>query len=164
MCLCELRTGIFAGEEELKKVAALCLKYDKPLTVHPRAESKVSMAYTQLLGRSHLLRAMDEMARVAGRTKLKLQCSHLIFVGRNTFADKDEAVAIINRMRAAGVQAQFDIYNEKKGVSVITVILPAWYQGMSEAERAGLLQGSRVFFQQLRRTMAQCFGDLPKSK
>ncbi|MCI5566200.1 MAG: amidohydrolase family protein [Clostridiales bacterium] len=136
--------GIFAGEEELKKVAALCLKYDKPLTVHPRAESKVSMAYPQLLGRSHLLRAMDEMARVAGRTKLKLQCSHLIFVGRNTFADKDEAVAIINRMRAAGVQAQFDIYNEKKGVSVITVILPAWYQGMSEAERARPLTRLRL--------------------
>ena len=38
------------------------------------------------------------------------------------------------------------------------------FAAMSEAERAGLLQGSRVFFQQLRRTMAQCFGDLPKSK
>lgn len=127
--------GMFADEEELKKVAALCVRYDKPLTVHPRAESKVSMSYPELLGRSHLLRAMDELARCAKGTNLKLQCSHLIFVGRSSFADKDEAIAIINKMRAEGVRAQFDIYNEKKGVSVITVILPAWYQGMTEQER-----------------------------
>ena len=52
-------------EEELKKVAALCVKYDRSLTVHPRAESKVSMAYPQLLGRSHLLRALDELEQRA---------------------------------------------------------------------------------------------------
>ena len=45
-------------------------------------------------------------------------------------------MAIIRRMRREGVQVQFDIYHETKGVSVITVILPAWYQGMSEEERA----------------------------
>ena len=37
--------------------------------------------------------------------------------------------------RAAGVDAMFDIYNECLGVSVITVILPGWYQGMSLEER-----------------------------
>ena len=63
--------GVFAGEEELKKIAALCVRYDKPLTVHPRAESKVSMAYPQLLGRSHLLRALDELARCAENTNLE---------------------------------------------------------------------------------------------
>ena len=44
-------------------------------------------------------------------------------------------MAIIQRMRREGIQVQFDIYHETKGVSVITVILPAWYQGMSEEER-----------------------------
>ena len=127
--------GMFADEAELRKVAALCIKYNKPLTVHPRAESRISTSYPQLLGRSHLLRAMDELARVAQGTPLKLQFSHLIFVGRGSFGDKDEALKIIDRLRRAGVQAQFDIYNEKKGVSVITVILPAWYQGMTEREQ-----------------------------
>ena len=127
--------GLYADEEELKKVAALCVKYDRPLTVHPRAESKVSMAYPQLLGRSHLLRALDELEHIAKGTNLKLQYSHFIFVGRNTFSDRPKAMAIIQRMRREGVQVQFDIYHETKGVSVITVILPAWYQGMSEEER-----------------------------
>jgi len=127
--------GVFAEVEELKKVAALCVKYNKPLTVHPRAESKVSMAYPQLFGRSHLLRAFDELVEIAKGTKLKLQYSHAIFVGRKTLGDDAELLKMIYKLREEGVDVQFDIYNETKGVSVITVILPAWYQGMSEEER-----------------------------
>ncbi len=127
--------GVFADTEELRKVAELCVKYDKPLTVHPRAESKVSMAYPELFGRSHLLRALDELVEISKGTDLKLQYSHAIFVGRQTIGDKAEALKIINKMREDGVRVMFDIYNELKGVSVITVILPGWYRGMSEAER-----------------------------
>ena len=39
--------GLFAQKEELKKVAALCAKYDRPLTVHPCANSAVSMSYNE---------------------------------------------------------------------------------------------------------------------
>ncbi|NLL63417.1 MAG: amidohydrolase family protein [Ruminococcaceae bacterium] len=127
--------GIYADVEELKKVAALCVKHNKPLTVHPRAESKVSMAYPELFGRSHLLRAVDELVEVAKGTPLKLHISHAIFVGRKTFKDQPEFIKIINQLRSEGVDAMFDIYNETVGVSVITVVLPAWYQGMSLEER-----------------------------
>lgn len=127
--------GLYADIDELKKVAALCVKYDKPLTVHPRANSAVSMSYPELLGRSHILRAIDELVEIAEGTNLKLQYSHAIFVGRRSLRDKPEFLKIMNKLRASGVRAMFDIYNELKGVSVITVILPAWYQGMSEAER-----------------------------
>ena len=127
--------GLYADVEELKKVAALCVKYDKPLTVHPRANSAVSMSYPELLGRSHILRAIDELVEIAEGTNLKLQYSHAIFVGRRSLRDKPEFLKIMNKLRADGVRAMFDIYNELKGVSVITVILPAWYQGMSEKER-----------------------------
>ena len=127
--------GLYADVEELKKVAALCVKYNRPLTVHPRAESKVSMAYPQLFGRSHLLRAFDELAEIAGGSKLKLHYSHAIFVGRSSLKDKDELLRMMDQLRAQGVDLMFDIYNECLGVSVITVILPGWYQGMSQAER-----------------------------
>ncbi|MBR4502812.1 MAG: amidohydrolase family protein [Clostridia bacterium] len=129
------KPGLFADVEELKKVAALCVKYNKPLTVHPRAESRVSMAYPQLLGRSHLLRAVDELVEISKGTNLKLHYSHAIFVGRKTLKDKDELLKIFESLRADGVDVMFDIYNECLGVSVITVILPPWYQGMSEKER-----------------------------
>ena len=127
--------GLYADVEELKKVAALCVKYNKPITVHPRAESKVSMAYPQLLGRSHLLRAFDELVEIAKGTNLKLQYSHAIFVGRNSFGAKEELLRMMDQLRAEGVDVMFDIYNECLGVSVITVILPAWYQGMTPEER-----------------------------
>lgn len=127
--------GLYAQKEELKKVAQLCLKYDRPLTVHPRANSAVSMSYPELLGRSHLLRAVDEFVEIVGETTLKLHYSHAIFVGRRSFKDKDEFVRIIRSLREKGADVMFDIYNELLGVSVITVILPAWYQAMTAAER-----------------------------
>ncbi len=127
--------GLYADKDELRKVVELCVKYDKPLTVHPRANSAVSMAYPQLLGRSHILRAVDELVEISKGTNLKLQYSHAIFVGRRSLKDQPEFLSLIDQMRKEGVRAQFDIYNELKGVSVITVILPAWYQGMDEKER-----------------------------
>lgn len=127
--------GLYAKGEELKKVADLCLKYNKPLTVHPRANSAVSMAYANIFGRSHLLRAVDELVELSRGTNLKLQYSHAIFVGKRSFKDKDEFVKIINTLRNNGVDAMFDIYNGCEGTSVITVILPSWYQGMSVKDR-----------------------------
>ena len=129
------KPGLYADVEELKKVAALCVKYGKPLTVHPRAESKVSMAYPQLFGRSHLLRAFDELVEISRGTNLKLQYSHAIFVGRNSFGTKEELLRMMDKMRAEGVDVMFDIYNECLGVSVITVILPAWYQSMTTEQK-----------------------------
>lgn len=127
--------GLYADTDELKKIALLCEKYDRPLTVHPRASSAVSMSYPELLGRSHLLRALDELADVVSGTKTKLHYSHAIFVGRRSFKDKDEFLAIVDKLRKQGVDMMFDIYNETLGVSVITVILPAWYQAMTPEER-----------------------------
>ena len=124
--------GIYAGIDELKDVARLCEKYDRPMTVHPRACSAVSMTYP-LLGRPHLLRAMDELVEIASGTKMKLHYSHAIFVGRRTFQCKDELMSMIHDLKEKGVKVGFDIYSELLGVSVITVVLPAWYQSLSPA-------------------------------
>ena len=126
--------GIYAGIDELKEVARLCEKYDRPMTVHPRACSAVSMTYP-LLGRPHLLRALDELVEIADGTQMKLHYSHAIFVGRRSFRCKDELVSILNNLQKKGVDIGFDIYSELLGVSVITVVLPAWYQSLSRKEK-----------------------------
>jgi N-acyl-D-amino-acid deacylase len=136
--------GLYADTRELKEVAKLCVKYDRPLTVHPRASSAVSMAYKELWGRSHLLRALDELVEVAAGTPLKLQYSHAIFVGRKTLKDKDEFLTIMHRLRQQGVDAMFDIYHEIMGVSVITVILPVWYQALSPQEKKSWLNRAKL--------------------
>ena len=126
--------GIYAGIDELKGVARLCEKYDRPMTVHPRACSAVSMTYP-LLGRPHLLRALDELVEIAKGTGMKLHYSHAIFVGRRSFRCKDEFMSILHDLRDKGVDIGFDIYSELLGVSVITVVLPAWYQALSPAQK-----------------------------
>ena len=126
--------GIYAGTDELKEVARLCEQYDRPMTVHPRACSAVSMTYP-LLGRPHLLRALDELVEIASGTKMKLHYSHAIFVGRRSFRCKDELLAILHGLKDKGVDMGFDIYSELLGVSVITVVLPAWYQALSPTQK-----------------------------
>ena len=126
--------GIYADIDELKDVARLCEKYDRPMTVHPRACSAVSMTYP-LLGRPHLLRALDELVEIAEETRMKLHYSHAIFVGRRSFRCKDELLKILHGLRDKGVDIGFDIYSELLGVSVITVVLPAWYQALSPAQK-----------------------------
>ena len=127
--------GIYAQSDELKDVVSLCEKYDLPMTVHARACSAVSMSYANPLGRPHLLRALDELVELAKGTKLKLHYSHAIFVGKNSFKCKPELVSIIDKMRESDVDAMFDIYSEVCGVSVITVIMPVWYQALSPEEK-----------------------------
>ena len=60
-------------------------------------------------------------------------------MGRKTLKDKEELLKMFDQLRADGVDVMFDIYNECLGVSVITVILPAWYQGMTEKQRSNPL-------------------------
>ena len=79
--------------------------------------------------------AFDELVEISKGTPLKLHYSHAIFVGRSSMKDKEELLRMMEQLRTQGVDVMFDIYNECLGVSVITVILPGWYQGMSQAER-----------------------------
>ena len=126
--------GRYAGVPETRDVALLAEKYDRPLTVHPRAESAVSLDYP-VFGRAHILRALDELREMAKGTHMKLQYSHAIFVGRSTFRCKDEVHRILDEMKAEGIDAQFDIYNETLGVSVITVFIPNWFQELSPKDK-----------------------------
>ena len=126
--------GRYADVAETRDVALLAEKYDRPLTVHPRAESAISLDYP-LFGRAHILRALDELAEMARGTHLKLQYSHAIFVGRSTFKYKDEVHQILDRMKAEGIDAQFDIYHETVGVSVLTVFIPNWFQELSKEDK-----------------------------
>ena len=122
------------------KVAALCAKYDRILTVHPRAESSRSMSYS-LLGRSHLLRAMDELDYLTRATGCQLEFSHLIFVGRSTWRDVDEALEILENLERDGYKVGFDMYPKNYGMSVITVVLPDWYQQLDvEARKSPWVQ------------------------
>ncbi len=126
--------GRYTSVAETREVALLAEKYDRPLTVHARALSAITMDYP-LLGRAHNLRALDELVQMSKGTHLKLQYSHAIFVGSGTFKTKDELHRILDDLREQGIDAWFDIYNETMGVSTMTVFLPTWFQELTPEER-----------------------------
>lgn len=126
--------GIFAPKEELLEVARLVKKYDRVLTVHPKAESTVSLSYPIWAG-SHLLLALRDLADIVRETGVKLQYSHLIFVGRRTWKDERAALSIFETLRAEGYDVQFDMYPLNYGASVISVVLPEWYMRLSREKR-----------------------------
>jgi N-acyl-D-amino-acid deacylase len=120
--------GIFSSIEEIKEVAKLVKKKDKLLTVHSRASSALSGTYPlKLFGTPHNILALEEMIQVAKETGVKLQYSHLIFVGTRTWKSFDKTMNIIDKAIAEGVDLMFDTYAYSCGASVISVILPEWF-------------------------------------
>ncbi len=126
--------GIFSPKEELLEIAKLVKKYDRILTVHPKAESAVSLSYPIFAG-SHLLLAFKELTDIAEATGVRFQNSHLIFVGERTWPQVDTVLKKFEELNQKGLDAGFDIYPLNYGASVITVVMPQWYMALSYKER-----------------------------
>ncbi|NCB74638.1 MAG: hypothetical protein EOM51_07845 [Clostridia bacterium] len=138
----------YAPYEELRRAAAICAKHGKILTIHGRANSAVSTSYNPPVGgRAHNLRAIDEMEKLARDTGVKLQHSHLIFVGEKSWKTVDEALSIIKRLNDEGLDFKYDSYSLTFGASVITVVLPAWYLTMPKEKRSRGFAKLRLAFE-----------------
>jgi len=128
--------GQFAPFEELERIAKIVKKHNKIVTFHARACSKVSTSYTPPVGgRAHNLRAMDEVIKITKNTGVKTEYSHLIFVGKNSWNTVDESLELLEKCQKEGLDISFDMYPMEFGASVITVILPTWYLGLSPEKR-----------------------------
>ena len=135
--------GMFARPEELREIARLVKKKDKILTVHTRALSALAPGYRlRPFGEAHNLIALREMLDLARETGVRLQISHLIFVGSKTWRTADAALALIDSAIASGVDVRFDTYPYHCGASVIDVILPPWFlsRGKEAYESPSLLR------------------------
>lgn len=120
--------GIFAPPAELEAVARLASRRGKPLTVHARALSALSGAYPlRPCGRPHNLQAIAEALDLARRTGVRLQFSHLIFVGRRTWKTVEAALEMFHRARGEGLDVGFDTFHHAWGASLIHVVLPPWF-------------------------------------
>jgi N-acyl-D-amino-acid deacylase len=120
--------GIFATMDELKKIATLVKRKDKILTVHLKAYSSLSGTYPiKFFGRPHNLLAIEDMLNLARETGVRLQISHLIFVGTRTWENYGEALALIDQAIAQGIDVKFDTYAYHCGTSIINVFMPEWF-------------------------------------
>lgn len=120
--------GIFTDNRELEQLARAAAKHERILTVHIRALSRLSPAYpVKPFGEPHNLKALREVIEFAERAQVKLQVSHLIFVGRKTWPTVDRALEMIERAVARGVDIAFDSFPYLCGNTTIYVVYPTWF-------------------------------------
>jgi len=131
----QYKPGVFAKLDELDDVARLVKRHDKLLTVHAKAYSSFSGTYPMRpFGRAHNLKAIDDMLGLARRTGVRLQFSHLIFVGSRTWKTIDEAIGLFDRAIADGVDVCFDMFPYACGATLLNTLLPEWFMArMPEA-------------------------------
>jgi N-acyl-D-amino-acid deacylase len=131
----QYKPGVFAKLEELDDVARLVKQYDKLLTVHAKAYSFFSGTYPMVpFGRAHNLKAIDDMLGLARRTGVRLQFSHLIFVGSRTWKTVDEAIGLFDSAIADGIDVCFDMFPYGCGATLLNTLLPEWFMaGMPDA-------------------------------
>lgn len=147
----QYQPGIFATLDEIKAVARLVKEHDKTMTCHMKAYSNYSTAYPiKIQGhRDHNLLAVEDMINVARETGVRLQMSHLIFVGTKTWPGYTEALSSIDNAIQNGIDIKFDTYPYHLGFSVIDVFFPAWFR--AEMPEAFDSEGAR---EKLRKEMA----------
>jgi N-acyl-D-amino-acid deacylase len=75
----------------------------------------------------HNLIAIDEMLNVARDTGVRLEISHLIFVGARTFKTYEDGLDRIDKAIKQGVDVKFDTFSYHCGPSRINVVLPPWF-------------------------------------
>jgi N-acyl-D-aspartate/D-glutamate deacylase len=118
--------GIFAREDELTAFARWAADAGKLFTSHLKAYSWLSGAFdTDPMAEPHNLAAIDEILRVGTQSGARVQVSHLIFVGRNTWPSWPQALARIDAARAAGLDVAFDAFPYTAGNTTASVIFPA---------------------------------------
>ncbi len=126
--------GMYAKPDELYAFASEIAKYDGIVTVHARALSKVSMDYP-LLGKPHLERALDEVIDIMEKCKCRMEFSHLLFAGEKSWPSAGPMLKKFHEYNEKGYDLGYDMYSFTYGASVITLVMPAWYLGMSEEDK-----------------------------
>lgn len=118
--------GIFAAEPELTAFASMAARRDKLFTSHLKAYSWISGVYAHdPKEEPHNLAAIREILRVAEAARVRLQISHLIFVGRHTWPNAAEAIGLIEAAAARGLDVAFDAFPYTAGNTTCAVIFPA---------------------------------------
>ena len=121
--------GMYAPIEELEAFCRVAASADKPVTVHLKALSRMSPTYPPYYFKSHNVRALKEMIAIARKTGVRLQVSHLIFVGRNTWSTAGQCIRMIENERARGMDIKFDAFPYTFGNTTINAFLPSWFLG-----------------------------------
>ncbi len=155
--------GVFARNEELLSLLQIVAEENGIFTVHGRAYSWVSPFYTPMIvGTPHNVRSTRELLDLARQAKVRLQLSHLIFVGRRTWRTHRTVLRDIERAAADGLDVTFDAFPYTVGNTTISVVFPAWFlDGFAEnVKDSRALSKLKRELDLLRWTLGLGYGDI----
>lgn len=103
-----------ASEGEILELAEVVENYKGVYTTHIRGES------------CELVEAVEEAIKIAQKTGVRLEISHLKAIGGKNWHLMDEAVNLIETARMSGMDVNFDVYPYTITGSVLYILLPDW--------------------------------------
>jgi N-acyl-D-amino-acid deacylase len=119
--------GVFAKNDELLALLRTVADEGGTFGVHGRAYVWISPFYKPMfLGPPHNVRSARELIDLARQSRVRIQLSHQIFIGRRTWATYRWVLRGIERAAAEGVDVAFDAFPYTVGNTTINAIFPDW--------------------------------------
>ncbi len=108
--------GLFAKTDELIALSKVAAEYDGMYISHMRDEG------------AHMIAAVDELLTIARDAEIRAEIYHLKSSGQSNWHLFDEAVAMVERARAEGLQITADVYTYPAGATGLNAAVPPWVQ------------------------------------
>ncbi|QEC53811.1 N-acyl-D-amino-acid deacylase family protein [Anseongella ginsenosidimutans] len=108
--------AFYAQTEELIEMARVAAEYDGIYISHMRNEG------------NHILKALDELIRIADEAAIPAQIYHLKMAGSNNWNKYDRVVAKIDSARAAGLEISANMYMYNAASTSLSATMPPWAQ------------------------------------
>jgi len=108
--------GSFAKTNELIALSEVAAEYDGMYISHIRDEGP------------QMLRAIEELLAIARGADIRAEIYHLKSAGQSNWHLFDEAIAMVERARAEGLQITADVYTYPASSTGLNAAIPPWVQ------------------------------------
>ena len=108
--------GLFADTDELIALSQVAAEYDGMYISHMRDEG------------AHMIAAIDELLNIARAANIRAEIYHLKSSGQPNWPLFDQAIAMVEKARAEGLEITADVYTYPAGATGLNVTIPPWVQ------------------------------------
>ncbi len=108
--------GSFAKTDELIALSKVAAEYDGMYISHMRDEG------------AHMIEALEELLTIARDARIRAEIYHIKSSGQSNWHLFDEAVAMVERAQAEGLQITADVYTYPASSTGLNATVPPWVQ------------------------------------